>query len=231
MMHSKLLALAIVVLSSRPGFGQARVVSAPSDPSLLNLTTAWSRASMLGDPRELRARSDYLELRVWHGFGPAETQAVVLRRSDGHWSASLARVIRCEIQISKSVGDTASQTTMRHYVAEARRHCGASVVDVSAGARLITTDTLLVRQLDIAESAIETAWNDALRAGVLQLPGRVKRNTQSTGEGITYLIELRRGNEYRAAEIEDLEQPEVEADTQVKQIYAAVRRILPRQEP
>jgi hypothetical protein len=229
MMHSKLLAVAILV-STRPTFGQARVVSAPAEPSLLNLTTGWSRASTLGDLREVRTRSDYTELRVWHGFGPAETQAVVLRRTEGHWSASLARVIRCEIQIPKSVGDTASQATMRHYVAEARRHCGVSVVDVSAGARLITTDTLIVQHLDVSESAIETAWNDAQSAGVLQLPGRVKRN-RPTDESTTYVIELRRGNEYRASEIEDLERPEMEVDTQVEQIYTAVRRLLPRQEP
>ena len=226
MNRSTLLAVAMMVLLPGAGFGQARVTSAPSEPSLLNLTTAWSRASTLGDLRQLRTRSDFLELRVWHGFGLAETQAVVLRRTDGHWSASLARVIRCEIQIPKSVGDTASATTMRGYVAEARRRCGTSVVDVSAGARLITTDALVVQHLEVPESDIETAWKDALSAGVLQLPGRVKRNG-TVDDAATYLIELRRGDEYRAAEIEDRERPEVEADTQVKQVYAAVRRLLP----
>lgn len=227
MNHSKLLAVAIMVLLPRPGFGQARVTSAPAEPSLLNLTTAWARASTLGDLRQMHTHSDFVELRVWHGFGLAETQAVVLRRIDGHWSASLARVIRCEIQIPKSVGDTASVTTMRGYVAEARRKCGTSVADVSAGARIITTDTLVVQQLEVPESEIETAWKDALSAGVLRLPGRVKRNG-TIDDGATYLIELRRGDEYRAAEIEDLERPEVEADAQVKQVYAAVRRLLPR---
>jgi len=230
MTRSRLLALAIIGLSSRPASGQARVVSAPSEPSLLNLTTAWSRASPLGDPRELRTRSDYLELRVWHGFGPAETQAVVLRRTDGHWSASLARVLRCEIQIPKSVRDTASQATMRFYVAEARRQCGTSIVDVAAGARIITTDTLLVQHLEVPEPDIETAWKDALEAGVLHLPGRVKRDS-TVDNGSTYVIELRRGNEYRASEIEDLERPQVDADTQAKQVYAAVRRLLVRQQP
>jgi len=50
-------------------------------------------------------------------------------------------------------------------------------------------------------------------------------------DSVTYLIEMRRGDEYRVAEIEELEPPEVEADTQVKQIYAAVRRLLQRREP
>jgi len=227
MTRSNLLTAAVLALVSRPAFSQARVVSAPPEPSLLNLTTGWARASTLGDLVALRSRSDYLELRVWRGFGAAETQAIVLRRIDGHWSAILGRVIRCEIQIPKSVGDTASTTTMRHYVAEARRQCGTSVADVSAGSRIITADTLVVQQLEVPESEIETVWNDALSAGVLQLPGRVKRSG-TVDAAITYVVELRRGDEYRAAEIGELERPEVEADTQVKQIYAAVRRLLPR---
>ena len=227
MTRSNLLTAAVLALVSRPAFSQARVVSAPPEPSLLNLTTGWARSSILRDLRELRTRSDYLELRVWRGFGASETQAIVLRRTDGHWSAILGRVIRCEIQIPKSVGDTASTTTMRHYVAEARRQCGTSVADVSAGSRIITADTLDVQQLEVPESEIEAVWKDALGAGVLQLPGRVKRSG-TVDDGITYVIELRRGDEYRAAEIEELERPEIEVDTQAKQIYAAVRRLLPR---
>jgi hypothetical protein len=229
MMHPNLIAVAVIVLFSRPSFGQARVVSAPAEPSLLNLTTGWARASTLGDLREPRTRSDYVELRVWRGFGPSETQAIVLRRADGHWSAALARVIRCEIQIPRSVGDTASATTMRGYVAEARRRCGTSVADVGAGAQILTTDTLVVQQLDVPESEIETAWKDALSAGVLQLPGRVKRS-RVVDDSITYVIELRRGDEYRAAEIERVQRPEVEADSQVEHVYAAVRRLVARPE-
>lgn len=218
---------AISVLFARPSFGQARVVSAPPEPSLLNLTASWSRASTLGDLRELRTGSDHLELRVWRGYGPSETRAVVLRRADGHWAASLARVIRCEIQIPRSVGDTAKAATMRQYVAEARRNCGTSVVDVSAGSQIIAADTLVVQPLDLQESDIDAAWKDVLSAGALELPGRIKR-ARTIDDGLTYLIELRRGNEYRAAEIEHLERPEVKADSQVQQIYAAVRRLLPR---
>ncbi|MGH7618353.1 MAG: hypothetical protein ACREPM_14110, partial [Gemmatimonadaceae bacterium] len=222
--HRGGLAVAIVALCSQHGIAQARVVSAPTEPSLLNLTASWARASMLGDLRELRRRGDDLELRVWRGYGLAETQAIVVRRTDGHWSAFLARVIRCEMQIPKSVRDTASPATMRGFVAETRRHCGTSVSEVSAGARILTTDTLVVQRLDASQSDIETAWKAALDAGVVQLPGRVKRSG-TRDDGITYVIELRRGDEYRAAEIEHVEPPEVEADSQVQQVYAAVRRL------
>jgi len=226
MMHAPLLVVAMIALVSRPGFGQARVVSAPAEPSLLNLTSGWARASILGDLQELRTGPGHLELRVWRGYGQSETQAIVLRQTDGHWSAFVARVMRCEIQIQKSVSDTASRATMRSYIAEARRNCGTSVVDAAPGARIIATDTLVVQAFEVAQSEIEIAWKDALSAGVLELPGRVKRN-RIIDDGMTYLIEVRRGGEYRAAEIEHLDQPEVKADSQVKAVYAAVRRLLP----
>jgi len=200
------------------------VVSAPPEPSLLNITTGWARASSLGPLPELRVPSDYLELRVWHGYGPAETQSIVIRRSGGRWSAFLGRVIRCEIEIPSSVGDTASPVTMRQYVARARRNCGASVTNVSPGARLLATDTLVVQELDVPESDVETAWKDALDAGLLRLPPRVDR--KMTGDGTMYVIEVRRGDEYRATELEDLERPEVEADSAVKRIYSAVHRLV-----
>src|SRR5215831_12846278 len=58
----RLFAIVVGALFSQRSFGQARVVSAPSEPSLLNLTTAWARASTLGDLRDPRVSGDYLEL-------------------------------------------------------------------------------------------------------------------------------------------------------------------------
>ena len=226
MKQLRLFAVTIGAFVSQQSFGQARVVSAPSEPSLLNLTTTWARESTLGDLREPRVSGDYLELRVWHGYGPSETQATILRRAQGHWSAFLARVIRCELQIPGSVGDSASAATMRGFVAEARRRCGTSMVDVTPVARVIAADTLVVQRLVVSEAAIEAAWNEAERAGVVQLPGRVKRSL-TREDGFTYFIELRRGDEYRASEIEDLERPEVKADSMVKQVYLAVQRLRP----
>jgi hypothetical protein len=217
---------ALAVLLPHVGSSQARVVSAPPEPSLLSLTREWSHASSLGDLRELRIPPDYLELRVWAGFGMGATQAVVLRRAGGHWSAFLARVRRCAIQIPLSVGDTASRATMQHYVAEARRQCDTSLLNVGAGVRIITADTLAVEQLALSDSVIDNAWEAAVRAGVLQLPGHVKHSAAASDD-FTYVVELRRGNEYRATQIEYLEHSETDADQQIKNVYAAVSGVLP----
>lgn len=203
---------------------QATVVSAPTEPSLLNLTREWSRESTLGDLRALQVRPGYLEVRVWGGFSLAETRVIVLRRDSGQWRAWLARVARCFIQIPLSVGDTASAATVRGYMAEARKKCGSSEADVP-GRRIITADTLIVEQLDASGSVVDSAWQAAVAAGLFQLPGRVTR-TGTTLDAFTYVVEVRRGDEYRASEIEHVDRAETAADTQVKRVYAALSGVL-----
>lgn len=201
---------------------QAKVVSAPPEPSLLNITRQWARASSLGDLRELRTDRDYRELRIWLGFAlTTETQAFILRRASGHWSAFFARVMRCEVQIPRTVGDTASRATIEQYNAQARQHCGIAVADVAPGSQVVTTDTLLVAPLNLPDSTIEAAWTAAVSAGVLQLPPLVTRSA-SVDNAATFVIELRTGSDYRASAIEQMEHPETAADQQAKDIYAAV---------
>lgn len=225
-----MLCLAFVAGFGREGFAQARVVSAPPEPSLLNLTRQWSRASILGDLRELKTGSDYLELRVWAGYGlMMTTQAVVIRRESGHWSAFLARVMRCEIKIPRSVGDTASRATMQLYVAEARRHCGVSVTDVGAGVQILATDSLIVDALSLPDSVINHAWTAAERAGAAELPARVERR-EPVDDGLSYVVEFRRGRDYRASAIEHVEPPENDADRKIKAVYAAVSELLPAEQ-
>jgi hypothetical protein len=217
--------LAIGVLFGGRAFAQARVVSAPPEPSLLNITRGWSRASSLGDLRELKTASDYVELRVWGGFGlKTETQAVVIRREGTQWSAFLARVMRCEILIPRSAGDTASRETMQRFVADARRNCGKALNDVGAGAQIVTAETLLVARVSAPDSLIEHAWSAAVRAGVVQLPPRV--DDRAIDDAFTYVVELRRGNEYRASVIEHVVPPVADADRRIREIYAAVNQLL-----
>ena len=220
------LTLAVVVMLARVSFAQARVVSAPPEPSLLTLTGGWSRASLLGDLREVRAGNDYLEVRAWKGFDlTSTTEAVVLRRLGGQWSAFLARVIRCEIMIARSVEDTASRATMQGYVAEARRQCGKALPSVGPGARIVAADTLIVERLSVPDTSIENAWSAAMSAGLFQLPPRIDRK-ENVSDAPIYVVEVRRGNTYRASQIEHVENSENESDRRLKDALAAVRRVL-----
>jgi hypothetical protein len=211
---------------ARAGSGQVRVVSAPPDPSLLGITRGWARASSLGDLRESRAPADLVELRVWGGYGFGATQGIVLRRARGRWRALLAQVRRCAIQIPNAVGDTASRATMQGYVAEARKRCDTPLTDVGAGMRVITADMLAVDTLSIPDSTIDETWRDAVRAGVLRLPPNVARSA-ATSSDFTYVVELRQGGEYRASQIEHVDQPETGAARAVQAGSAALNAILP----
>jgi hypothetical protein len=115
---------------------------------------------------------------------------------------------------------------MQQYTAQARRHCGVALKDVSPGARIITTDTLLVVPIGVPDSAIEETWAAAVRAGVQQLPPRVERNPV-IDDVFTYVVELRQGDDYRASEIEHVKDPEAGPDQQVQAVYAVVNRLVP----
>src|SRR5262249_48199711 len=96
---------------------------------------------------------------------------------------------------------------------------------LGAGARVITADTLVVARLSAPDSAIDSAWTAAVRAGAFQLPGRVERN-RVMDDGFMYVVELRSGGDYRASMIEHMERAETAADQQIKDIYAVVSRLL-----
>jgi hypothetical protein len=96
---------------------------------------------------------------------------------------------------------------------------------VGPGSQIITTDSLLVDSLSVPGPTIEEAWNAAVRAGVFQLPPRVERNP-AMDDAFMYVVELRSGNDYRASAIEHIEHPATQADQQVKDVYAAVNRVL-----
>src|SRR5581483_10439917 len=145
---------------------------------------------------------EYLELRVWGGFAlSTETQAVMLRRTNGRWSACLARGMRCELQIPRTSGESASTATIGRYTAQAKQQCGTKLGNVGPGTQIITTDSLVVDSLGVAESAIQDAWAAAERAGVEQLPPRVDRKRNSD-DVFKYVVELRTGGDYRASAIE-----------------------------
>ena len=105
---------------------QAAVISERDGASLLQATRRWSQMSPLGDLRQIPFGPDDIEVRAWGGFGFGPTRAIVLRRESGRWRAAVASEVRCWFSIPIPVGDTASQTTLDHYVIEARMNCGGS---------------------------------------------------------------------------------------------------------
>ena len=86
MRPSHYITLAIALLGPAcDASAQVVIVSAPKEPSLLTVTREWSRASTLGDLREIHLDSSDIEVRAWGGYGLTSTQAMVLRRESGRW--------------------------------------------------------------------------------------------------------------------------------------------------
>jgi hypothetical protein len=213
--------VASLALAASSARAQATSISAPDDDYLLRITQEWAAASPLGSLPAKAMAPDDVELRVWGGYGLTGTSGVILRRVSGRWQSWRARVVDCKLTVSIPIGDTASAATESLFVARAHKHCGSSIGDTQGAAHLYDADTLAVESA-IASKPEET-WQHVIAAGVLNLPPRVPRKWMMV-DGFTYVIEVRRGDAYRASVIEALETAEVDADRVARIVYERVVR-------
>ena len=203
--------------------GAAQRVTVPTDPFIVDYVRQLARESPLGDLRRRPTTEGDIEVRAWGGLGITGTSAVVLRRERGTWRGWRVRVAHCRADVAIPIADTASATTVERFVARARRRCDATIGDVRAGAIVFDADTLAITRLKADSRTIQRAWDAALERGLLTLPPEVP--PVGVVDGFTYVIEVRRGDEYRASSIEDVDKPEVPADAQVKRVYEALSRL------
>jgi hypothetical protein len=203
---------------------QARTESAPANNYLLRITQDWGRQSLLGDARALELAPGDIELRVWGGYGLTATRGIVVRRIHGVWRGWAAEVHTCSLAVPIPVADTASETTATTFRTRARHECGREDRDTLSAASIFSIDTLEVYEIHNAPT-LAHAWEAAVKAGVLALPSQIKR-TWMMLDGFGYVVELRRGSDYRASVIEHVEKPEVDADRQVQAVYRAVAPLL-----
>ncbi|HEX8243900.1 MAG TPA: hypothetical protein VF541_10400 [Longimicrobium sp.] len=213
------IALLVACVLPHGAGAQARVVSAPADDELLTLTQGWGARSALGDLRAGTLAPDDVELRLWAGYGLEGTYGLVLRRRGGEWSGWKVRHRECRAYLPETVGDTLSDESRRRYRDQARRECAGAEADSTAEVAIVSVDSLEV--IPVApEAELRAAWDDAMAAGVATLPPTVPRPARLDGE--TFVVELRRGSDYRASVIEYVDEPETEADRQVQHVFKAV---------
>jgi hypothetical protein len=160
-----------------------------------------------------------VELRVWGGYGLTRTHGVILRRTGGRWQTWQAYVVQCQLFVAIPIGDTASSATESLFIARAHRNCGASVGDTQGASRVYDADTLAVEHASMKDP--EAIWKRVVALGGLELPPDVPRKWTMT-DGFTLVIEVRRGNSYRASVIEAIGEPEVDADRVARSVYEAV---------
>ena len=221
-----LLGLATISSTAR---SQVKILSDPG--FLLGDTRDWSRASPLGDLRERPTSNDYRELRVWAGYGEFGTDGIVIRHEHGTWKAWLAVMVPCTLMIPTSVHDSAHAATLRHYEHLARHRCGGAIGDSSRETYYVQTDTLSLHRLHVDSAAIARAWNDAIDAGIAQLPELAPRAHHGQMlDGLTYVTEMREGYEYRAAEIEYRSDADSTALARVDRVFRAVAKLVQRKD-
>ena len=213
--------VALLLLAPRASQPQATVVSAPANDFLLRIARDWARSSPLGDLRERAFAPSDLEVRAWKGYGITQTVGIVVRRESGIWRSWFAAVETCSTTVPISVGDTASPPTRARFQREARANCAASMDNVGHGGRVFSVDTLTLIPMEATARVFEDTWNAATSAGLLALPPDVPRKTMVL-DSVAYVVEVRRGNEYRASIIGHVSPPEVEADAQVQRVFDAL---------
>jgi hypothetical protein len=230
-MRIPLVLLCASALLARDAPAQATRVLADTQSYLLRVTQRWGRASPLGALAERPTRGDDLEVRLWQGYGYGGVWGAILRRSSGRWAGWAARVVHCTFHVPISVGDTLSAPSVRRYQALARRRCGERNAGQSEappgtyGWTVISDDTLDLRGLE-SPARLDETWDALVDAGLFRLPPSVPRSWVMM-DGHTYVLEVRRGAEYRASVIEHTSPPETAADTTMQAVAAILRRIAP----
>ncbi len=197
---------------------QARTQSAPPDNYILHITQAFEKESSLGDVRDGQLGSDDIDLRVWGGYGLGGTTGIAIKRTNGIWRGWVAVVHRCWIAIPTAVNDTLTEASAAVLRARARREC-RHIEDLS-GEMMFDSDTLEIHEIRDT-GKLEPTWQAAVKAGALQLPGEIKRDWVMQ-DGFTYVVEVRRGDQYRASVIEHVDHPALDGDRQVQAVYHAV---------
>ena len=202
---------------------QAQAVQSivPEHDYILALTQQRAATSVLGDLQQRQVDSSDIELRFWGGYGLTGTRGLVLRRTAGRWQAWRATVRTCNVLVPASIGDTLTPEGETEFLTHAKRYCGTRFPRGKEIARIVGLDTLLVVPLSSSRD-YASIWRAAVQRGLLALPPRPARKWTML-DGFTYVVEVRRGPEYRASVIEQVRPPELEADRQVQLIDDLLR--------
>jgi hypothetical protein len=199
------------------------------DDYLLYITQKWGRESPLGDLRRRAMRADDIELRVWGGYGLGGTSGVIIRRENGQWRAWRAAVGHCAKWVPVAVYKTGSTRAIEAHLASTNQGCDEKPPQSPPVVKYFIQRLIVT---DIATSpAIEQAWKVAVENDVATLPPPQLPPETVQADGFTYLLELRRGNDYRTSMTPSgrLHEPE-EVERRTRNIYLAVRALLPRGE-
>jgi hypothetical protein len=213
------LALVLAALPLAAAGAQADAATRTPHTYLVSLTQRWEADSPLGDLRTRAIGPDDVELRLWGGYGLSGTRGVILRRTGGRWSGWRAAVYPCPLYLTGPDRDTLADENPA-YRRQARRECGRSRPVIGQPYIQVNGDSVELKPI-APGAGLAAAWDAAVAAGLLTLPPEVPREWIMF-DGFTYVVEVRRGGEYRASQIEHTDPPETDADRAIQRVYNAV---------
>jgi len=219
MLRNRLIIFAFFILLGFAPFCHAQNIEIvePEDDLLLEFTQEWgSERSTLGNLKKKKIGNNDLELRFWAGYGLFGTRGLILEKEDDIWTANKANVENCFVYYPDSLKNTISKENFFSNISTTDcnedQHEFGSVREV---------DTVLVSPIKIKNTELDKLWNSMVKIGLSDLPTHVDRDWIMT-DGHTYVVELRKKNLYKASVIEHLEEPEVKADQQIKNLAKLV---------
>ena len=205
-----------------PALTQDLRVSEPPSPNyLIALVRRWAADSPLGDLRTGAWPATAVELRLWSGFGLGGVRGLIVRRSSaGVWTAADAIAGACAVTIT----DSSELAPARLTALRARIRVRCPVDSIKAG-WLVRYDSIAVVARESSPTS-DALWNELIAGGLEGLPASIPR-AWTMLDGHTWVLELRRGQDYRVSVIEAVDQPEHPADVVMQRIVGILRRAYP----
>lgn len=205
-----------------PVVATAQEYSEPADNYLHEVVQEWSNKSKIGSLRDAEFAEDEKEVRFWSGFGLTGTVGDSLSWRDGMWVVSQGFVMRYQVGATNEIA--AKQDMLPPCVLEEMsRRC---VVQRTLGMDRKPHDYALDCAImdrgrpENNQKPLAELWDELTALGLLSLPPFVERDPSVVVlDGLSYVIEVRVGDSYRATVIrQDYEHP---VDKQVHRILKA----------
>ncbi len=197
--------LILGILISLPSSAQVRVLSEPDNSFLVDVTRDWGKLTRLGDLRMKRMAEDDLEVRFWAGFGLVGTSGGVLRRSGGEWEFVRINVQQYRVADSDSLAEAEGVlppcvlgTMGRRCQISTTRHMGSHSKSgfVTGTTYSLSCPYLYNDSRTENQEGLASLWQELLEAGIRSLP---PDDEVLMLDGLSYVIEVREGNDYRAS--------------------------------
>ncbi|MEO1118220.1 MAG: hypothetical protein AAFX75_10130 [Pseudomonadota bacterium] len=188
-----------------PAYVSAQEYSEPADNYLHEVVQEWSEKSKIGSLRDAEFSEDEKEVRFWSGFGLTGTVADTLSWRGGKWMVSGGFIKRYRVGASNEIA--AEEDMLPPCVLEemSRRCVVKEAIGMDGKPRYYSLGCAIMDlgRPEKNQKPLAALWDEMTAFGLLTLPPSVDRDTNLVVlDGLSYVIEVRVGDTYRATVIQ-----------------------------